>query len=73
VKELDKSSTTYKFDDEVFKKLISKVIIGEYDEHNNYNPHVVKFVLKLKKLNSDNEKKFLSLELDEWICKTTRM
>ena len=42
-----------------------------YDENNNYNPNVVKFVLKLKSPNSDGENKFLSLGLDERLCTTT--
>lgn len=66
-KELDKSSTTHKFDDEVFKKLISKVIMGDYENDGTYNPNVVKFVLNLKNISSNGEKKFLSLELDERI------
>lgn len=64
-KELNSSTTTYKFDDEVFKKLINKVIIGNYEEDGTYNPNVVKFVLNLKNINSNDEKKFLSLEVDE--------
>ena len=66
-KELDRSTTTYRFDDEVFKKLISKVVIGDYDENNNYDPNVVKFILNIKNIGSDEEIKFLSLELDEGI------
>lgn len=72
-KELNKSSTTYKFDDEVFKKLISKVIMGDYEEDGSYNPHVVKFVLNLKNINSDDSTKFLSLEVDERICSSIKM
>lgn len=70
IKELDKTTTIYKFDEEIFKKLVSKIIIGDYDENNNYNPNVVKFVLKLKSPNSDGENKFLSLEVDERYYKT---
>jgi len=66
-KELEKSSTLYKFDDEVFKKLISKIIIGDYDENNNYDPNVIKFVLNIKNISSNDSYKFLSLELDERI------
>lgn len=67
-KELEKSSTIRTFDDEIFKKLISKVIIGDYDENNNYDPNVIKFVLNIKNIGSDDKTKFLSLELDEGIC-----
>ena len=64
-KELEKSSTIKKFDDTIFKKLISKVIIGDYDENNNYIPNVVKFVLNLKNISSEEKIRFLSLEIDE--------
>ena len=72
-KELDRSTTTYRFDDEVFKKLISKVVIGDYDENNNYDPNVVKFILNIKNIGSDEEIKFLSLELDEGLHKALKM
>lgn len=64
-KELSNTRTTYKFDDVVFKKLISKVIMGDYDDEGNYNPNVVKFVLNLKNISSNDSMKFLSLEVDE--------
>lgn len=64
-KELSKSSTIHRFDDEVFKKLISKVIMGDYEEDGSYNPNVVKFVLNLKNISSEGNTKFLSLEVDE--------
>ena len=64
-KELEKSSTIRTFDDEIFKKLISKVIIGDYDENNNFDPNAIKFVLNIKNIGSDDKTKFLSLELDE--------
>lgn len=67
-KELSKSSTIYRFDDEVFKKLISKVIMGDYEEDGSYNPNVVKFVLNLKNISSEGNTKFLSLEVDERLC-----
>lgn len=67
-KELEKSSTIRNFDDEVFKKIISKVIIGDYDEDNNFDPNVVKFVLNLKKNGSNDSKKFLSLEVEQRHC-----
>ena len=54
-----------KFDDMTFKKLVSKIIIGEYDSNNNFIPNVVKFVLKVKGNSNDNEVKYLSLEIDE--------
>ena len=60
-------STIYRFDDEVFKKLISKVIMGDYEEDGSYNPNVVKFVLNLKNISSEGNTKFLSLEVDERI------
>lgn len=66
-KELSKSSTIYRFDDEVFKKLISKVIMCDYEEDGSYNPNVVKFVLNLKNISSEGNTKFLSLEVDERI------
>lgn len=72
-KELSKSSTIYRFDDEVFKKLISKVIMGDYEEDGSYNPNVVKFVLNLKNISSEGNTKFLSLEVDERIHKTIKM
>lgn len=64
-KELSQSTTVHRFDDEVFKKLISKIIMGDYDEDGNYNPNIVKFVLNLKNINSNDSMKFLSLEVDE--------
>lgn len=72
-KELEKSSTIYRFDDEVFKKLISKIIIGDYDENNNYDPNVIKFVLNIKNITSNDSIKFLSLELDERFHKATSL
>ena len=65
-KELRNTKTIHQFDDEVFKKIIKKVIIGDYNENGSYNPNVVKFVLNIT--GHDNEKngfKFLSLEVDE--------
>ena len=56
--------------DEVFKKLISKVIMGDYEEDGSYNPNVVKFVLNLKNISSEGNTKFLSLEVDERVHKT---
>lgn len=64
-KELNNTSTIYRFDDEVFKRLIKKVIIGEYNEDGKYDPTVLKFVLDLKNVSSDTSEKVLSLELDE--------
>ena len=72
-KELSKSSTIYRFDDEVFKKLISKVIMGDYEEDGSYNPNVVKFVLNLKNISSEGNTKFLSLEVDERLFKAIKM
>ena len=72
-KELEKSSTIRNFDDEVFKKIISKVIIGDYDENNNYDPNVIKFVLNIKNIGSDDKTKFLSLELDEGYHKSRKV
>ena len=72
-KELEKSSTIRTFDDEIFKKLISKVIIGDYDENNNYDPNVIKFVLNIKNIGSDDKTKFLSLELDEGYHKSRKV
>lgn len=72
-KELSNTRTTYKFDDVVFKKLISKVIMGDYDDEGNYNPNVVKFVLNLKNISSNDSMKFLSLEVDERIYETAWM
>ena len=66
-KELSKSSTIHRFDDEVFKKLISKVIMGDYEEDGSYNPNVVKLVLNLQNISSEGNTKFLSLEVDERI------
>lgn len=66
-KELNKQSVIHRFDDEGFKNIVSKVIMGDYDENNNYDPNVIKFVLDVKKLDSNNPTKFLSLELDEGI------
>ena len=59
-----------KFDDMTFKKLVSKIIIGEYDSNNNFIPNVVKFVLKVKGNSNDNEVKYLSLEIDERYSKS---
>ena len=58
-----------KFDEEIFKKLIKKVIIGEYDENHKFIPNVVKFVLNVNDISLDsdvhNRTNFLSLEIDE--------
>ena len=47
--------------------------MGDYEEDGSYNPHVVKFVLNLKNINSDDSTKFLSLEVDERLSKTFKM
>ena len=72
-KELNNSSTIYRFDDEVFKKLIKKVIIGEYNDKGIYDPTVLKFVLNLNNYGSDTSEKVLSLELDERLFKTIKL
>ena len=72
-KELSKSSTIHRFDDEGFKKLVSKVIIGDYDDDNNYAPNVIKFVLTIRSVGSNEPIKFLSYELDEGVYKTFKM
>ena len=69
-KELNKSSTIHRFDDEGFKKLVNKVIIGDYDENNNYDPNVIKFILTIRSVASNEPIKFLSYELDEGLYKT---
>ena len=41
--------------------------MGDYDDEGNYNPNVVKFVLNIKNISSNDSMKFLSLDVDEWI------
>ena len=66
MKFLKNTNTIHQFDDEVFKKLVKKIIIGDYNEDGSYNPNVVKFVLNISGNNDEsNELKFLSLEIDE--------
>ena len=64
-KELINTKTIHTFDDEVFKKLIKKIIIGDYNEDGSYNPNVIKFVLNITNNDDDSQIKFLSLEIDE--------
>ena len=65
-KELRNTKTMHQFDDEVFKKIIKKIIIGDYNEDGSYNPNVIKFVLNISgHADENNEFKFLSLEVDE--------
>ena len=65
-KELINTKTIHTFDDEVFKKLIKKIIIGDYNEDGSYNPNVIKFVLNITNNDDDDSQiKFLSLEIDE--------
>lgn len=77
-KTLKKSTiSNRKFDEEVFKKLIKKVIIGEYDENHKFIPNVVKFVLNVNDISLDsdvhNRTNFLSLEIDEGNNKSAKM
>ena len=61
----------------MFKKLIKKIIIGEYDENHNFIPNVVKFVLNVNDISLDsdvhNSTNFLSLEIDEGNNKSCKM
>ena len=69
-KELNNTKTMYSFDDEIFKTLISKIRIGDYDENGNFQPNVVKFILNIKNHASDDSINFLSFRLDERYYKT---
>ena len=64
---LDKAKTMKKFDDEIFKKITNRVIIGEYDDKNAYNPNVIKFILNINKIKQKYEKVHLLHEFDERI------
>ena len=55
----------YRFDDNIFKKLIEKIIIGDFDENGNYDTNVIKFILKINNTCSSKPKNFLSLGCDE--------
>ena len=37
------------FNEDCFKNLIDKIIVGEIDENGNKNPNVIKFILKTEK------------------------
>ena len=63
--EVNGTTRMYKFNEEIFKMFIKRIIIGNYDEKDNYNPNVVKFVLNIDKSASTNEYKLLSLGIDE--------
>ena len=47
-KELEKSKKANEFDEDVFKKLISKIQVGDYDEDGIYNPYLIRFFLNCK-------------------------
>ena len=59
------------FNDDVFKKIIDKIIIGEVNEDGTKNYGVVRFVLKTGEIakfkNIIDDKKNASFEFDEWI------
>ena len=63
--EVNGTTRMYKFNEEIFKLFIKRIVIGNYDEKDNYNPNVVKFVLNIDKSASTNEYKLLSLGIDE--------
>ena len=65
--ELKNTKTMYSFDEKIFKTLISKIKIGDYDEDGIYQPNIVKFILNIKNLASDENINFLSFRLDERI------
>lgn len=50
---INQNTTITEFDEELFKELVKKIIIGEYDDSGNFNQNVIKFVL-----NIDNEYSF---------------
>lgn len=56
---LKNSQLITKFDKEIFKLLVDKVIIGEMDKEGNANPYVISFVLKTSNNNGfdNNENK----------------
>ena len=67
---LDKAKTMKKFDDGIFKKITNRVIIGEYDDKNAYNPNVIKFILNINKIKQKYEKVHLLHEFDEQFRKS---
>ena len=69
-KELEKASTIYHFDDEVFNKVVNKIVIGEFNKDGTYNPNVVKFILNFGNNNTDGEQKLLALEIENRIYKS---
>ena len=60
---LKNSQLITKFDKEIFKLLVDKVIIGEIDKDGNANPYVINFILKT------SENKELDNQLDKQIKK----
>ena len=62
---LKNSQSITKFDKEIFKLLVDKVIIGEIDKDGNVNPYVINFILKT------SENKELDNQLDKQIKKKT--
>ena len=60
---LKNSKLITKFDKEIFKLLVDKVIIGEIDKDGNANPYVINFILKT------SENKELDNQLDKQIKK----
>ena len=51
------------FDDEIFKELVRKVIIGNYDT-DNYNPFTITYVFKTRELSDENYQVILSDKID---------
>ena len=48
------------FNEDCFKNLIDKIIVGEIDENGNKNPNVIKFILKNYDFLIDNQKYCMS-------------
>ena len=70
---LKDTKTIHQFDDNLFNQLIKKIEIGEKLPTNEFVPNVVKFYLNIDTLNQNEEEKFLSLEIDERVPKTSTM
>lgn len=60
-----KSSTMYQFDDEIFKQIVRKIVIGGYNNEKVYNPNIVKFYLNINNNYKNDNNNFLCLGYNE--------
>lgn len=74
-KEIIKSKGLTEFDEEIFKKIVKRIIVGEIREDGIKDFNIVKFILNIGgNAKCDlSSRKFLSLECDEGFCKTIKM